>query len=186
MIPIRLAGPGFVLESTAWKIVFREQKTLSFNGLGSVGYNQPLMPTVETRLRVRYAETDQMGVVYHANYLVWMEVGRVEYWRAAGLRYRDMERDDGILLVVAEVNCRYLAPAVYDEEVIVRTRVAEASPRMIRFEYELLDAGDGRRLATGYTKHVFCGMDRKPRKLPRKYHAALGIKESRGAGESNA
>ena len=133
------------------------------------------MAPVETRVRVRYAETDQMGVVYHANYLVWMEVGRVEYWRAAGLRYRDMEKDDGILLVVAEVNCRYLAPAVYDEEVIVRTWIGEASSRMIRFEYELLGADDGRRLATGYTKHVFCGRDRKPAKCPAKYHATLGI-----------
>ena len=135
-----------------------------------------LMASVETRLRVRYAETDQMGVVYHANYLVWMEVGRVEYWRASGLRYRDMEREDGILLVVAEVSCRYLSPAVYDEEVVVRTSVAEATPRMIRFDYELLAADDGRKLATGYTKHVFCGADRRPAKLPQKYHETLGIK----------
>ena len=135
-----------------------------------------LMASVETRLRVRYAETDQMGVVYHANYLIWMEVGRVEYWRAAGLRYRDMEREDGILLVVAEANCRYLSPAVYDEEVIVRTSVAEASPRMIRFDYEVLAADDRRKLATGYTKHVFCGTDRRPAKLPQKYHETLGIK----------
>lgn len=133
------------------------------------------MTAVETRLRVRYAETDQMGVVYHANYLVWMEVGRVEYWRARGLRYRDMEREDGILLVVAEANCRYQAPAYYDEEIIVRTRLAEANPRMVRFEYELLAAEDCRVLATGYTKHVFCGRDRRPVKLPAKYHAALGL-----------
>jgi acyl-CoA thioester hydrolase len=136
------------------------------------------MDSVETRVRVRYAETDQMGVVYHANFLIWMEVGRVEYWRAAGLRYRDMEKDDGILLVVAEVNCRYLSPAVYDEEVIIRTSIAEASPRMIRFEYELLAAEDGRRLATGYTKHVFCGPDRRPKKVPQKYYAKLGIGEA--------
>jgi acyl-CoA thioester hydrolase len=133
------------------------------------------MDSVDTRVRVRYAETDQMGVVYHANFLIWMEVGRVEYWRAAGLRYRDMEKDDGILLVVAEVNCRYLSPAVYDEEVIIRTSIAEASPRLIRFEYELLAAEGGRRLATGYTKHVFCGTDRRPTKVPRKYYAKLGI-----------
>jgi acyl-CoA thioester hydrolase len=133
------------------------------------------MDTVDARVRVRYAETDQMGVVYHANYLVWMEVGRVEYWRAAGLRYRDMEKEDGILLVVAEVNCRYQSPAVYDEEVIIRTSIAEANARMIRFEYELLAAEDGRRLATGYTKHVFCGTDRRPTKVPQKYHSKLGI-----------
>src|SRR5580658_1288032 len=133
------------------------------------------MAPIETRLRVRYAETDQMGVVYHANYLVWMEVGRVEYWRAAGMRYRDMERDDGILLAVAELSCRYLAPAYYDEEVIVRTKVGEVNPRLIRFEYELVGADDGRAIASGFTKHIFCGPDRKPRRLPEKYHAALGI-----------
>jgi acyl-CoA thioester hydrolase len=133
--------------------------------------------TVEARVRVRYAETDQMGVVYHANYLVWMEVGRVEYWRALGLRYRDMERDDGILLAVAEVQCRYRAPAHYDEEIVIRTRVTEVNARLIRFEYELVNA-EGRSIATAFTKHVFCGRDRRPRRLPEKYHAALGIKRA--------
>ena len=133
------------------------------------------MSAVETRVRVRYAETDQMGVVYHANYLVWMEIGRVEYWRAAGLRYRDMEREDNILLVVAEVNCRYQAPAFYDEEVLIRTTLADANPRMVRFEYEMLGAEDPRAIASAYTKHVFCGRDRRPMKLPAKYHAALGL-----------
>jgi len=134
------------------------------------------METVDARVRVRYAETDQMGVVYHANYLVWMEVGRVEYWRAAGLRYRDMEREDGVLLVVAEANCRYRSPALYDEEVIIRTHISEANARMIRFEYEMVSGEDQRVLATGTTKHVFCGRDRKPAKCPAKYHATLGIK----------
>jgi len=131
--------------------------------------------TVEASVRVRYAETDQMGVVYHANYLVWMEVGRVEYWRASGLRYRDMEKEDGILLVVAEVNCRYRSPALYDEEVIVRTSIGESNARMIRFDYQLVSADDQRVLATGHTKHIFCGRDRKPAKCPQKYHATLGI-----------
>lgn len=131
--------------------------------------------TVETRVRVRYAETDQMGIVYHANYLVWMEIGRVEYLRAAGMRYRDMEREDGTLLVVAEVNCRYRYPALYDEEVIIRTTIAEANARMIRIEYELVAAEDGRLLATGETKHVFCGLDRRPKKAPPKYHEVFGI-----------
>ena len=131
--------------------------------------------SVDARLRVRYAETDQMGVVYHANYIIWMEVGRVEYFRAAGLRYRDLEREDGVLLLVAEVGCRFKAPAFYDEEVIVRTRVPEASARMIHFEYELLSAEDGRTLAHGFTKHVFCGRDRRPAKLPEKYRPIFGI-----------
>jgi acyl-CoA thioester hydrolase len=135
------------------------------------------MSPIETRLRVRYAETDQMGIVYYANYLVWMEVGRVEYCRAAGIRYRDMEIEDGILLTVAEASCRYLSPALYDEEVIVRTWIEEAHPRLIRFGYEMSCAEDGRRLATGETKHIFCGRDRKPRKLLEKYRSAFGIIE---------
>src|SRR6266849_4966437 len=80
-------------------------------------YNLPRMLQNETRFRVRYAETDQMGVVYYANYLIWMELGRVEYCRSIGLRYKDMEVNDGIFLTVAEANCRYLSPARYDEEI---------------------------------------------------------------------
>lgn len=132
------------------------------------------MKTIETRVRVRYAETDQMGIAYHANYLVWMEVGRVEYLRATGFRYRDMEREDGILLVVAEANVRYRAPALYDEEVIIRTSIAEANARMLRIAYEMVSA-DGRVLATGETRHVFCGRDRRPMKVPAKYHDVFGI-----------
>jgi acyl-CoA thioester hydrolase len=123
----------------------------------------------ETRLRVRYAETDQMGIVYHANYLVWMEVGRVEYCRAAGLRYRDLEKETGVLLTVVEANCRYLAPALYDDEIAVRTRVEEFTPRMVRFGYEIRNAATGALLATGFTKHLFLGPERKPRKLPEQF-----------------
>jgi acyl-CoA thioester hydrolase len=130
---------------------------------------------VETSLRVRYAETDQMGIVYHANYLIWMEIGRVEYCRAAGIVYRDMERDDGILLTVVEANCRYISPALYDQEVTVRTWIEEAHARMLRFGYEMVEAGTKRRLATGETKHVFCDRERRPIKLPEKYRAAFGI-----------
>jgi len=130
---------------------------------------------VDARLRVRYAETDQMGVVYYANYLVWMEIGRVEYCRAAGIRYRDMEIEDGILLTVVEASCRYLSSAFYDDEVVVRTWIEVARPRMIRFGYAMSEALSSRCLAKGETKHVFCGPDHKPKKLPGKYHAAFGI-----------
>jgi acyl-CoA thioester hydrolase len=133
------------------------------------------MSPIEARVRVRYAETDQMGIVYYANYLVWMEVGRVEYCRAAGIRYRDMEIDDGILLTVVEASCRYLSPALYDQEVVIRTWIVEARPRMIRFGYEMIEAPGGRRLATGETKHIFCGRDRKPIKLPEKYRRTFGM-----------
>ena len=123
----------------------------------------------ETRFRVRYAETDQMGVVYYANYLVWMELGRVEYCRSAGIRYKDMEVNDGVLLAVAEATCRYLFPARYDEEIIVKTRVKQAGARMVRFAYEMSEAESGRKLATGETAHIFCGRDMRPLKLPEKY-----------------
>lgn len=133
------------------------------------------MHPVESRLRVRYAETDQMGIAYHANYLVWMEVGRVEYCRAAGVAYKEMEADGGILLVVAEVGCRYIAPARYDDEIVIRTTVTDANPRMVRFEYELLLGNTGKLLATGFTRHVFLSRDMRPTKLPESYRPLFGI-----------
>lgn len=133
------------------------------------------MHTHETRLRVRYAETDQMGVVYYANYLVWMETGRVELCKSIGFSYKAMELEDGVLLAVVEVNCRYLSPARFDDEVIVRTSIAEANLRMVRFNYEMRSAEDGRMLATGETKHFFCDRDLKRVKLPEKYRAMFGI-----------
>jgi acyl-CoA thioester hydrolase len=129
----------------------------------------------ETRFRVRYAETDQMGVVYYANYLVWMELGRAEYCRSAGIRYRDMEANDGILLAVVEARCRYLYPARYDEEIAVKTWVAKANQRIVEFHYEIRDAESGRRLASGATKHMFLGAGMRPVKLPEKYLPLFGI-----------
>ena len=116
-----------------------------------------------------------MGVAYYANYLVWMEVGRVELCKAIGFRYREMEMEDGVLLAVVEAKCRYLYPARYDDEVIVKTWVEQATPRMVRFGYEMREASANRRLAAGETKHVFCGRDMKPAKLPEKYRALFGI-----------
>ncbi len=133
------------------------------------------MHIVETVFRVRYAETDQMGIVYYANYFVWMEVGRVEYCRGVGLNYRDMERDDHVLLAVAEANCRYISPARYDEEICVRTWISQAHARMLSFGYEIVEKASGRKLASGGTKHVWCDRDNKPVKLPEKYRSAFGI-----------
>src|SRR5712691_2428442 len=95
----------------------------------------------ETRLRVRYVETDQMGVVYYANYLVWMEVARVELCQVLGFRYKDMELDDDVLLAVAEAHCRYLSPARFDETVTIKTQVARANPRLVEFGYEMRGEG---------------------------------------------
>ena len=133
------------------------------------------MPPHHTRLRVRYAETDQMGVVYYANYLVWMEVARVEYCKSIGFSYEQMEREDGVFLAVTEARCRYLHPARFDQEVIVETSLTDAHPRMVTFAYEIRLVEDGRTLATGETRHVFCGRDMKPMRLPEKYRAHFGI-----------
>jgi acyl-CoA thioester hydrolase len=134
---------------------------------------------IEARLRVRYAETDQMGVVYYANYLVWMEVGRVELCKALGFNYRDMEREDGVYLAVAEAACRYRSPARYDDEVVVKTWVEQANRRMVTFGYELRAAdgasGSDRVLATGHTRHVFVSREFQRIALPGKYHAMFGI-----------
>jgi acyl-CoA thioester hydrolase len=137
--------------------------------------DENLLRSHETRFRVRYAETEQMGVVYYANYLVWMEVGRAEYCRAAGIRYRDMEVDDGILLAVVEAHCRYLRPARYDQEIAVKTWVAKANRRTVEFQYEISDAPGGGQLASGGTRHLFLGTDMKPVKLPEKYWPLFGI-----------
>jgi len=127
----------------------------------------------DTTVRVRYAETDQMGVVYHANYLIWFEVGRVELMRAMGFAYRTMETEDDCHIVVAEAHCRYEKPARYDEALRVRTRVAEWRNRIVKFSYEILRDADDSLLATGYTTHVICGRNGRPKSLPSKYRDVL-------------
>jgi acyl-CoA thioester hydrolase len=132
----------------------------------------------ETKLRVRYAETDQMGVVYHSNHLIWFEVGRVELMRQMGFLYRDMEREDGRFIAVAEVRCRYRAPVYYDEEVVVRTRLKSVRESVVVFTYDLVRADDGKLLAEGETIHVVTNSEMKLAPLPEKYlkafRAALG------------
>jgi acyl-CoA thioester hydrolase len=123
----------------------------------------------ETRLRVRYAETDQMGVVYHSNHLIWFEVGRVELLRQMGFSYRDMEREDGRFIAVAEVTCRYRAPVFYDEEIIVRTRLKTVRESVVIFSYELNRAHDGALLAEGETTHIVTDAKMKVSPLPDKY-----------------
>ena len=127
----------------------------------------------ETRLRVRYAETDQMGVVYHSNHLIWFEVGRVELMRQMGFSYRDMERADGRFIAVAEATCRYRAPVFYDEEVIVRTRLKTVRESVIIFSYELTRADTGALLAEGETTHIVTDSAMKIAALPEKYLSAF-------------
>jgi acyl-CoA thioester hydrolase len=123
----------------------------------------------ETRLRVRYAETDQMGVVYHANHLIWFEVGRVELMREMGFSYKEMEKEDGRFIAVVEATCRYRAPVYYDEEVLVRTKLKAVRTSVIIFTYELTRAGTGALLAEGETTHIVTDSNMKVASLPQKY-----------------
>lgn len=127
----------------------------------------------ETAVRVRYAETDQMRVAYHANFFVWFEVGRVELLREMGVAYKQMEAEDDCHIVVVEAQCRYHRPARYDDRLRIRTRLAEARSRTIHFTYEVVNEATGELLATGETVHVICDRQGRPKALPAKYRKLM-------------
>ncbi|MGH9816158.1 MAG: acyl-CoA thioesterase [Candidatus Acidiferrales bacterium] len=129
----------------------------------------------ETKLRVRYAETDQWGTVYHSNFFIWFEVGRVELMRSMGFTYKEMEEKDDSHTVVVDVRCIYEKPARYDDVIRVRTWVAESKERTVRFAYEVFNDETGERLARGETLHVICDGQGRPRALPEKYRAHIPI-----------
>jgi acyl-CoA thioester hydrolase len=131
----------------------------------------------ETTVRVRYVETDQMGVVYHGHYYVYFEIGRVELMRARGVAYKEMEEQDDSYIVVAESHCRHLRPARYDDLLRIRTRVVESRRRIIRFAYEILNDETRELLATGETLHVVCNREGRPKALPEKYRALFPLSE---------
>jgi acyl-CoA thioester hydrolase len=143
---------------------------------GTPGNHSPVV--AESRLRVRYAETDQMGVVYHSNHFIWFEIGRVELMRQLGFSYRDMEQNDDLFIAVADARCRYKAPARYDDEVIVRTHLKNVRESVVHFGYELVRASDGALLADGETTHIVTDKQMKTARLPEKYlqafRAAIG------------
>jgi acyl-CoA thioester hydrolase len=116
-------------------------------------------------IRVRYAETDKMGVVYYANYLVWFEVGRTDWLRDTGSTYRSME-EDGIQLPVIEAHCEYRQGARYDDEVEIRTRAKKLSPVRVQFDYEAVRRADGVVLATGHTVHAAIDRAGRPMRMP--------------------
>jgi acyl-CoA thioester hydrolase len=135
----------------------------------------------ETRLRVRYAETDQMGVVYHSNHFIWFEVGRVELLRQLGFSYRDLESKDNLFFAVAEAKCRYRTPVRYDEEVVVRTQLLNVRESVVHFGYELRRVEDGALIAEGETTHIVTNADMKITEIPDTYmkafRAAVGKKD---------
>ncbi len=129
----------------------------------------------ETEIRVRYAETDKMGIVHHSNYLVWFELGRSEFCRARGFSYLEMEEQENALMVVAEVYCRYKSPAYYEDLVTIRTNVADIRSRSLRFIYEINRASDQTLLAEGETLHVVTDKNKKVRSMPELYREKLQI-----------
>ncbi len=133
------------------------------------------MPKHQTRFRVRYAETDQMGVVYYANYLIWMEIGRVELVRSRGFDYKSLEQNEGLYLSVIEASCRYLYPARYDQEIVVLTEVVKSSSRVIEFGYEIRSADPDRLLAEGATRHIWLNREWRPARLPEQYNGVLQV-----------
>ena len=127
----------------------------------------------ETTIRVRYVETDQMGVVYHSNFIIWFEVGRVELLRQLGFEYRDMELVDDCHIAVVDVRVRYKAPARYDDQVLVRTRSKNVRDSLLHFTYEVTRATDGTLLAEGETTHLVVDKNMERKALPEKYQTAF-------------
>jgi acyl-CoA thioester hydrolase len=132
---------------------------------------------VTTQARVRYAETDQMGIVYYANYLVWFEIGRVELLRSLGLAYSQLETDHQCILPVVEATCRYRSPARYDDEILIETRPSLLRGSVIKFGYRILRKGpegeEPKLLAEGETVHVVCDDQLNKKPLPAEHEAAL-------------
>jgi acyl-CoA thioester hydrolase len=132
----------------------------------------------ETRLRVRYAETDKMGVVYHSNFVIWFEVGRVELLRQLGFEYKEMEQEEKCHLPVVDLRVRYKAPAQYDDEIVVRTELKNARSSLLHFAYEVFRERDRLLLATGETMHIIVDDKFERRPLPEKYMKAFGKQNS--------
>jgi acyl-CoA thioester hydrolase len=127
----------------------------------------------EVRLRVRYAETDKMGVVYHSHFFVWMEIGRVELMRSLGFDYKRMEVEDDCHLPVVDARCRYKSPAYYDEEIVVRTELRNLRDSLIHFGYSILRERDGALLAEAETTHIVVNAQMEKKALPERYRTAF-------------
>lgn len=132
----------------------------------------------ETTVRVRYAETDQMGVVYYANFFVWFEVARVELMRELGFSYKQMEIEDDSFVVVARASCTYKQPAKFDDVIRIHTQVSDSRKRTITFRYQVFKDGADALIATGETLHVICDHHGRPKSLPEKYRKYFPFQHS--------
>jgi len=134
------------------------------------------MYAYDTKIRVRYSETDKMGIVYYTNYLNWFEIGRTEFFRSLGMTYRSLEQQ-GIMLPVIEAGCKYISSALYDDIIIIRTRLEFLKKTRLRFYYEIIREEDNKVLAIGFTEHPFTTLDKKPvnlqKAMPEVYNLLL-------------
>ncbi len=130
------------------------------------------MEAKEASIRVTYADTDSMGVVYYSNYFRWFEIGRTEYFRKLGFSYREME-DKGCYLPVTQAFCKFLKPAKYDDEILIKTSISFLKRASIRFDYKILRKGSEAELATGFTVHAFIDKDGKIRRVPEFFEEIL-------------
>jgi acyl-CoA thioester hydrolase len=137
--------------------------------------------TALSRIRVRYAETDQMGVVYHSNYFIWFEVGRVDLLRELGFTYREMEQEDGCYIAVVDARCRFKAPARYDDEIVIRTHLKNVRESLVHFGYQAVRESDGTLLAEGETMHIVTDAGMRRKELPDKYLAAFRAATEKGS-----
>lgn len=128
----------------------------------------------ETRITVRYVETDQMGIVHHSNYYAWFEVGRTEYIKAQGIKYSEME-DEGVMIPLIESRCEYKYGAKYEDELIIASSIESLTPVKAEFKYEVLRLPDNKLLAVGYTKHAFTDKQLKPINLKKKHPELWGV-----------
>lgn len=142
--------------------------------------SSPCLPAIffmsewfETEIRVRYAETDKMGIVHHSNYLIWFELGRSEFCRARGFSYLEMEEKDNALLVVAETYCRYKSPAYYEDLITIRTKIADIRSRSVQFIYQVFRASSQTLIAEGETLHLVTDKNKKVCSLPKIYKKKL-------------
>ena len=132
------------------------------------------MEYFDYRTRVIYRDTDKMGISYYANYFVWFEAARTEYFRALGLPYTECEKK-GIFLPVIEAQAKYIAPSTYDDDLIVRTSVSKFTPSTIRFEYLVLNARTQKTLTKGYTVHVFVDREMSPCRVPAEVESLVKV-----------
>jgi acyl-CoA thioester hydrolase len=161
-----VGGPGLKSETWATPINFVRRPPLP---------GTSCRPVSQTRIRVRYAETDQMGVVYYANFFIWFEIGRVELLRQLGFQYKEMETDDDCHIPVVEATCRYKSPARYDDELLLETTVLALRRTVIKFGYRLFRTENEAQtlLAEGETTHVTVNRSMRKVRLPQKYVAVL-------------